>query len=158
MAIINIGGKFFLPINAASIDYKFGPYATLEEAWDYLGPDGEDLAAIGLTIGIQATPTSPITEYWFKNACDSIEDLVVKGGGGEPSEYIKAVAVSDNSVIFTKQDGSTVTFAVDFSSADAKAGIEAAIEESPKIAQMEEDIEELQFEIIDGNWPEESEE
>lgn len=82
MALVNVGGKINLADSVANIDNKYGPYTSTQEAWDFLGPDNLDVLAIGLTVGIQATPTSPITEYWFKNACETVEDLIPKITGG----------------------------------------------------------------------------
>ena len=61
-----------------NLDAKYGPYESVEAAFEYLGPDEEDIACIGLTVGIQPDPDGPITEYWFKDACESAEDLVIK--------------------------------------------------------------------------------
>ena len=74
----NVAGAVYNLMSGPSIDAKYGPYESLEEAFDILGPDGDDIACIGLTIGIQPTPEDPITEYWFKDACDEVTDLVLK--------------------------------------------------------------------------------
>lgn len=60
----------------ANIDYKYGPYHSLDEAYETLGEDGDDVIAIGLTVGILTD--NGIVEYWFKNGITK-EDLVLKG-------------------------------------------------------------------------------
>ena len=75
-----IGFKDKLYVNrpCPNLDFKYGPYPSVEEAFELLGPDGDDIACIGLTVGIQASPDDPIVDYWFKNACDDVTDLVPK--------------------------------------------------------------------------------
>ncbi len=92
MAVVNVGGKINLALSVPNLDNKYGPYTSVQEAWDILGPDNLDVLAIGLTVGIQPTPTSPITEYWFRSGCSSVNDLVPKASGGQgTSDYIDLV-------------------------------------------------------------------
>lgn len=95
MAIVNVGGKINLSAPVANLDNKYGPYTSVQAAFDILGPDDLDVLAIGLTVGIQATPTSPIVEYWFKEACDSVEDLVPKQVGCSEGKYTKEFLLED---------------------------------------------------------------
>lgn len=58
----------------ANIDYKYGPYSSVQEAFDELSD--MEVLAIGLTVGIMTD--SGIVEYWFKSACSKSTDLVLK--------------------------------------------------------------------------------
>lgn len=61
-----------------NLDYSYGPYSSVAEAFEAVGPDGDDIAAVGLTVGIQTDPNGPVVEYWFKEACEEETDLVKK--------------------------------------------------------------------------------
>lgn len=58
-----------------NIDYKYGPYESLEEAFQTLR--NLEVLCIGLTVGI--TTENGIKEYWFEKGCSNIGDLVEKG-------------------------------------------------------------------------------
>ena len=73
-----ISDRLLLPKPYPNIDFFYGPYTSIEEAFENVGPDGDDIACIGLTVGIQPTPNDPIVEYWFKDACEEETDLVIK--------------------------------------------------------------------------------
>lgn len=61
---------------APNVDELYGPYNSVQEAFDILGPDDQDVATVGLTVGI--ITGQGIVEYWFKKGCSSPNDLVVK--------------------------------------------------------------------------------
>lgn len=61
-----------------NLDYSYGPYSSVTEAFEAIGPDGDDIAAVGMTVGIQEDPDGPVVEYWFKEACEEETDLVKK--------------------------------------------------------------------------------
>lgn len=79
MAITTIGGNINSTAVLANLDYKYGPYNSLQEAYDTLGPNGVDKLAIGLTVGI--IEDGRIREYWFKSGTDSVNNLVLKSEG-----------------------------------------------------------------------------
>lgn len=57
------------------LDYRYGPYPSIENAYNYLGPNNLDCIFEGLTIGIKGE--DGIEEYWFKGGTD-INHLVLK--------------------------------------------------------------------------------
>lgn len=71
-----VGSNILVNEASANVDYKYGPYDSLDDAYEYLGEDNLDCIAVGLTIGI--ITDNGIVEYWFKNGT-SKEDLVLKG-------------------------------------------------------------------------------
>ena len=75
---IPMGDSIFVARPIPSIDYKYGPFASIEEVFESLGPEGDDILCIGLTVGIQENPDGPVVEYWFKDACEDVSDLVLK--------------------------------------------------------------------------------
>ncbi len=91
MANIPVGGQIQIADNVASVDAKYGLYDSKQAAFDALGPDGMDVLAVGLTVGI--LEGGKVVEYWFESACDSIDDLVKKGGstGGSTVSVIQTL-------------------------------------------------------------------
>lgn len=79
MATTTIGGNINSTAVLANLDYKYGPYNSLQEAYDTLGPNGVDKLAIGLTVGI--IEDGRIREYWFKSGTNSVNNLVLKSEG-----------------------------------------------------------------------------
>ena len=75
MAITTIGGTINSTAVSPNLDYKYGPYSSLQDAYDALGPEGIDKLTIGLTVGI--IEDGVITEYWFKDGT-GLENLVQK--------------------------------------------------------------------------------
>ena len=75
MAITTIGGTINSTAVTSNLDYKYGPYTSLQEAYNALGPSGLDKLAIGLTVGI--LEDGVITEYWFKEGI-TLSNLVKK--------------------------------------------------------------------------------
>lgn len=86
MAITTIGGTINSTAVTPNLDFKYGPYSSLQEAYDALGPSGIDKIVVGLTVGI--IESGEITEYWFKNGTE-LNNLVEKGETGITS-YLKA--------------------------------------------------------------------
>jgi len=84
MAITTIGGSINSTAVLPNLDYKYGPYNSLQEAYDALGPEGADKLVIGLTVGI--IQNGEITEYWFRDGTD-LEDLVLKVSGSGDVDY-----------------------------------------------------------------------
>lgn len=58
----------------ANIDYKYGPYPSVEEAFETLTE--LEVLTVGLTVGV--VEDGKIKEYWFEEKCESIKDLVEK--------------------------------------------------------------------------------
>ncbi len=52
MAITTIGGTINSTAVTPNLDFKYGPYSSLQEAYDALGPSGIDKIVVGLTVGI----------------------------------------------------------------------------------------------------------
>lgn len=67
-----------------NIDINYGPYTSVHEAYTTLSAN--EAIAQGLTVGIQETTNSPITEYWFKNGITEA-DLVMKSSGEGVTSY-----------------------------------------------------------------------
>ena len=67
-----------MSLNASkpSLDHRWGPYNSIQEAFDFL--DDRDVLCIGLTVGIKDASTGKIDEYWFREKAQSVEDLVKK--------------------------------------------------------------------------------
>ena len=67
-----------MSLNASkpSLDHRWGPYNSIQEAFDFL--DDRDVLCIGLTVGIKDASTGKIDEYWFRENAQSVEDLVKK--------------------------------------------------------------------------------
>ena len=86
MAITTIGGSINSTAVLSNLDYKYGPYSSLEEAYIALGPGGLDKLVLGLTVGI--IEDGAITEYWFKEGT-TLNDLVKKSEGLSAYEIAK---------------------------------------------------------------------
>lgn len=67
-----------MSLNASkpSLDHRWGPYNSKQEAFDFL--DDRDVLCVGLTVGIKDASTGKIDEYWFREKAQSVEDLVKK--------------------------------------------------------------------------------
>ena len=67
-----------MSLNASkpSLDHRWGPYNSVQEAFDFL--DDRDVLCVGLTVGIKDASTGKIDEYWFREKAQSVEDLVKK--------------------------------------------------------------------------------
>ena len=73
MATIN--GKIYSRTPNQSIDAKYGPYSSADEAHDLLATNGDNVA--GLTVGIFNADTGEVEDYWYYGGNDR-ENLVVK--------------------------------------------------------------------------------
>lgn len=65
---INNGGVSTNKGGLPSIDLRYGPWASVADAYAHLGPDGDDVITPGLTVGILSGST--VTEYWFNGGVD----------------------------------------------------------------------------------------
>lgn len=72
---INNGGVSTNKGGLPSIDLRYGPYASVADAYAQLGPDGDDVITPGLTVGIITGST--VVEYWFNGGVTQAH-LVVK--------------------------------------------------------------------------------
>ena len=70
-----IQGQIYSNTNQASLDAKYGPYESADEAFELLYADGD--IAVGLTVGILNAETGKIEDYWFYGGT-ARENLVVK--------------------------------------------------------------------------------
>lgn len=73
---IILGDTLSLNASKPSIDHRWGPYNSIQEAFDFL--DDRDVLCIGLTVGVKDPSTGKIDEYWFREKAQSVEDLVKK--------------------------------------------------------------------------------
>lgn len=73
---IILGDTLSLNASKPSLDHRWGPYNSIQEAFDFL--DDRDVLCIGLTVGVKDTSTGKIDEYWFREKAQSVEDLVKK--------------------------------------------------------------------------------
>lgn len=71
-----VGSNIFANEATANVDYKYGPYASIDEAYATLCEDNLDVIAVGLTVGIMTE--NGVVEYWFKKGTTK-QDLVLKG-------------------------------------------------------------------------------
>lgn len=90
---ITVGASILANEKCPNVDYKYGLYHSKEEVMEVLGEDGLDVLAVGLTVGILTE--NGVEEYWFKKACDSIDDLVPKNAGGFEVEKGKTPEETD---------------------------------------------------------------
>lgn len=70
-----INGKIYSRTSQSNLDAKYGPYESVEEAFEVLATDGDN--AVGLTVGIINPGTGDIDDYWFYGG-NSREHLVAK--------------------------------------------------------------------------------
>ena len=73
---IILGDTLSLNASKPSLDHRWGPYNSIQEAFDFL--EDRDVLCIGLTVGIKDASTGKIDEYWFREKAQSVEDLVKK--------------------------------------------------------------------------------
>ena len=73
---IILGETLRLNTSKPSLDHRWGPYNSIQEAFDFL--DDRDVLCIGLTVGVKDASTGKIDEYWFREKAQSVEDLVKK--------------------------------------------------------------------------------
>ena len=73
---IILGDTLSLNASKPSLDHRWGPYNSVQEAFDFL--DDRDVLCVGLTVGIKDASTGKIDEYWFREQAHSVEDLVKK--------------------------------------------------------------------------------
>ena len=73
---IILGDTLSLNASKPSLDHRWGPYNSIQEAFDFL--DDRDVLCIGLTVGVKDASTGKIDEYWFREKAQSVKDLVKK--------------------------------------------------------------------------------
>lgn len=103
MANIAIGKQLQLGKKVASLDAKYGPYASREAAYDALGPENMDVIAQGLTVGI--IENGEIVEYWWQGGT-SLSNLVKK----VPDVYVDVKNLVKNSVIDARANRCSFTY------------------------------------------------
>lgn len=86
---IKVGANIKVNEACANVDYKYGLWNSKEEAFEALGENGDDVLAVGLTIGV--LEEDGVHEYWFQKACNSVDDLVPKGVNPNLFERIKTL-------------------------------------------------------------------
>ena len=73
---IILGDTLSLNASKPSLDHRWGPYNSIQEAFNFL--DDCDVLCVGLTVGVKDASTGKIDEYWFREKAQSVEDLVKK--------------------------------------------------------------------------------
>ena len=73
---IILGDTLSLNASKPSLDHRWGPYNSKQDAFDFL--NDRDVLCSGLTVGIKDASTGKIDEYWFREKAQSVEDLVKK--------------------------------------------------------------------------------
>ena len=73
---IILGDTLSLNASKPSLDHRWGPYNSIQEAFNFL--DDRDVLCVGLTVGVKDASTGKIDEYWFREKAQSVEDLVKK--------------------------------------------------------------------------------
>jgi len=63
---------------SANIDWKYGPWSSINDAMQNLGPNGEDCIVEGLTVGIKTNQNVNTVEYWFQYNQSGNLELVPK--------------------------------------------------------------------------------
>lgn len=83
MANVNITNAIKSSEARASIDAKYGPYASVAAAHAALGEEGSDVAAVGLTVGIM--DGGSVVEYWYQGGTTQAHLVPKQAGGSAPS-------------------------------------------------------------------------
>ena len=83
MANVNITNAIKSSEARASIDAKYGPYASVAAAHAALGEEGADVAAVGLTVGIM--DGGSVVEYWYQGGTTQAHLVPKQAGGSAPS-------------------------------------------------------------------------
>ncbi len=102
MANVNITNAIKSSEARASLDSKYGPYASVAAAHAALGEEGADVVAVGLTVGI-ITGENQITEYWYQGGTTQAH-LVPKLASSEPSGSTPAPAPSEPTTVVSFSD------------------------------------------------------
>lgn len=85
-------GKIKSSESAASLDAKYGPYASKAAANAALGENGDDVITAGLTVGITQSDGS-VKEFWYQPNQSNVLELVEK-----------QVAPVSDAVLYTEQE------------------------------------------------------
>lgn len=95
MENIPIGLQLGMSKPAASIDARYGPYASKQAVMDALGENGKDVIVQGLTVGI--IENGLIVEYWFRGGTD-VGHLVQKESDVELTKVDLKGLVADDTI------------------------------------------------------------
>lgn len=88
MAII-LGDSISLNASKPSLDKRWGPYNSVQQAFDYL--DDRDVLCVGITVGVKNAETGAIDEYWFRTKAESVTDLVKKNEDDSIMESLSGI-------------------------------------------------------------------
>lgn len=66
MANISIGGRLSLLQRVASLDLRYGPYSSIADAYDNMGPSGDEVITAGLPFGVTEDDGSVSVYIWTK--------------------------------------------------------------------------------------------
>lgn len=66
MANISIGGRLSLLQRVASLDLRYGPYSSITDAYENMGPSGDEVITAGLPFGVTEDDGSVSVYIWTK--------------------------------------------------------------------------------------------
>lgn len=66
MANISIGGRISLLQRVASLDLRYGPYSSIADAYENMGPSGDEVITAGLPFGVTEDDGSVSVYIWTK--------------------------------------------------------------------------------------------
>lgn len=74
MANISIGGRLSLAQQVASLDLRYGPYASIDDAFESMGPNGDEVITAGLLFGVTEDDGKVSIYVWTKTNDATIND------------------------------------------------------------------------------------
>ena len=112
MANISIGGRLSLLQRVASLDLRYGPYSSVADAYENMGPSGDEVITAGLPFGVTEDDGSVSVYIWTKgedatqNDCKKLdkEHIILFNGFIDISVSIKQQSYNDvatkNNIVF----------------------------------------------------------
>lgn len=103
MANISIGGRLSLLQRVASLDLRYGPYSSIADAYENMGPSGDEVITAGLLFGVTEDDGSVSVYIWTKGEdatqadCRKLdkEHIVLFNGFIDISVFIKQQSYND---------------------------------------------------------------
>lgn len=103
MANISIGGRLSLLQRVASLDLRYGPYSSITDAYENMGPSGDEVITAGLPFGVTEDDGSVSVYIWTKgedatqNDCRKLdkEHVILFNGFIDISVSIKQQSYND---------------------------------------------------------------
>ena len=103
MSDISIGGRISLLQRFASLDLRYGPYSSIADAYENMGPSGDEVITAGLPFGVTEDDGSVSVYVWTKgedatqNDCKKLdkEHIVLFNGFIDISVSVKQQSYND---------------------------------------------------------------